>query len=90
MIGPERSRMTDVEHALREAFEHTEYDLGDVGVNRDQVRVPVLAEGADPAALRAVVEEAVGEDAVFGFTVTTETVGGDDAIGTVVTFQYRP
>lgn len=82
--------MTDVEAALREAFEHTDYDLGDVGVNRGQVRVPVLQEGADPEALRAIVDEAVGEDAVFGLTVTTETVGGDDAIGTVVTFQFRP
>ncbi|GAB7092110.1 hypothetical protein JCM18237_23810 [Halorubrum luteum] len=82
--------MTDVEATLREAFEHTDYDLGDVGVNRNQVRVPVLQEGADPEALRAIVDEAVGEDAVFGLTVTTETVGRDDAIGTVVTFQFRP
>lgn len=82
--------MTDIEATLREAFEHTDYDLGDVTVNRRQVRVPVLQEGADPDALRAVVDEAVGEENVLGLTVTTETVGGDDAIGTVVTFQHRP
>ncbi|MBP1923098.1 glutamate/tyrosine decarboxylase-like PLP-dependent enzyme [Halorubrum alkaliphilum] len=82
--------MTDIEAAIREAFEHTEYDLGDVGINRQQVRIPVLQEGADPEALRAIVDEAVGEDGVVGLTVTTETIGGDDAVGTVVTFQYRP
>lgn len=81
--------MDDVEAALRAAFEHTDYDLGDVGVNRGTVRVPVLQEGADPEALEAIVDEAVGEEHVFGFTVTTETVGGDDAIGTVATFQHR-
>ncbi len=82
--------MTDLETTIHEAFEHTEYDLGDVGINRQQVRIPVLQEGADPDALRAIVDEAVGEDAVVGLTVTTETIAGDDTVGTVVTFQYRP
>ncbi|GAB6879133.1 hypothetical protein JCM17823_14070 [Halorubrum gandharaense] len=82
--------MTDVTDAIREAFEHTDYDLGDVSVNRQRVRVAVLEEGAEPAALRAVIEEAVGEDAVARLTVATETVGADDAIGTVVTFTHRP
>ncbi|MES3160087.1 MAG: hypothetical protein PPP55_00780 [Halorubrum sp.] len=82
--------MSDIEAALRDAFEHTEYDLGDVGLNRQQIRIPVLQEGADPDALRAVVEEAVGEEAVVGLTVTTETIAGDDTVGTVVSFQYRP
>ena len=82
--------MTDIHDALRDAFEHTEYDLGDVGVNRQQVRVPVLQEGADPDALRAVIEEALGADTVVGATVATETIDGEDTIGTVVSFQYRP
>ena len=82
--------MTDIHDALRDAFEHNEYDLGDVGVNRQQVRVPVLQEGADPDALRAVIEEALGADAVVGVTVATETIDGEDTIGTVVSFQYRP
>ncbi len=82
--------MSDVEATLRAAFEHTEYDLGDVGINRQTVRVPVRQEGADPKALEAIVDEAVGAENVFGLTVTTETVGADDAIGTVVTFQHRP
>ncbi|WP_418281263.1 hypothetical protein [Halorubrum sp. DTA98] len=82
--------MSDVEAALSEAFEHTDYDLGDVSVNRQQVRIPIRQEGADPEALRAIVDEAVGEENVFGLTVTTETIAGDDTIGTVVTFTYRP
>ena len=82
--------MTDTAAAVRDAFEHTDYDLGDVAVNRQRVRVPVLREGADPDALRAVIEEALGADAVAGVTVTTETIDGEDAIGTVVSFRYRP
>ncbi|TKX79331.1 hypothetical protein EXE53_16390 [Halorubrum sp. SD626R] len=82
--------MTDVQGAIRDAFEHTEYDLGDVAVNRRQVRVPVLQKGADPDALRAVIEEALGADAVAAVTVTTEAIDGEDTIGTVVSFRHRP
>lgn len=82
--------MTDIAAEIRDAFEHTDYDLGDLGVNRRQVRVAVLQEGADPAALRAVIEEALGADTVVGLTVSTETIDGEDAIGTVVSFQHRP
>jgi uncharacterized protein YbjQ (UPF0145 family) len=82
--------MTDIIAAIREAFEHTDYDLGDVAVNRRQVRVPVLQEGADPEALVAVIEEALGADAVVGAAVSTETIDGEDTIGTVVSFQHRP
>jgi len=82
--------MTDTAAAIREAFQHTDYDLGDVAVNRRQVRVPILQEGADPDALRAVIEEALGADAVVGVTVRTETIDGEDTIGTVVSFQHRP
>ncbi|WP_144799762.1 hypothetical protein [Halorubrum depositum] len=82
--------MTDTAAAIRDAFEHTDYDLGDVAVNRRQVRVPVLQEGADPDALRAVIEEALGADAVAALTVSTETIDGEDTIGTVVSFRHRP
>lgn len=82
--------MTDLEAAIREAFEHTEYELGNVAVNRRQVRVPVLREGADPDALRAVIEEALGADALAAVTVTTERIAGEDEIGTVVSFRHRP
>ncbi|WP_128906751.1 hypothetical protein [Halorubrum amylolyticum] len=82
--------MTDIDAAIRDAFEHTDYDLGDVAVNRRQVRVPVLREGADPDALIAVIEEALGADAVVAPTVTTETIDGEDAIGTIVSFRHRP
>lgn len=81
--------MTDVQDALAEAFEHTDYDLGDVQVNRGRVRVPVLQDGADPDALRAIVEEALGADTVTMFNVTTETIDAQDTVGTVVTFRQR-
>jgi len=82
--------MTDIVATIRDAFEHTDYDLGDVAVNRGQVRVPVLQKGADPDALRAVIEEALGADAVVGVAVSTETIDGEDGVGTVVSFRYRP
>ena len=82
--------MTDTVATIRDAFEHTDYDLGDVAVNRGQVRVPVLQKGADPDALRAVIEEALGADAVVGVAVSTETIDGEDGVGTVVSFRYRP
>lgn len=82
--------MTAIHEALQEAFAHTDYELGTVAVNRQQVRVPILEEGADPEALQAVVEEALGADAVVAATVTTETIDGEDTIGTVVSFQHRP
>ncbi|WP_193309844.1 hypothetical protein [Halorubrum halophilum] len=81
--------MTDIQAAIRDAFEHTDYDLGDVAVNRQQVRVPVLQQGADPEALTAVIEEALGADAVVSPTVTTEGLDGEDTIGTVVSFRHR-
>jgi len=81
--------MTDIEAAIREAFKYTEYDLGDIAVNRRQVRVPVIEEGADPNALRAVIEEALGAGALTAVTVTTERIAGEDAVGTVVSFRYR-
>jgi hypothetical protein len=40
--------VTDIADAIRDAFEHTDYDLGDVAVNRQQVRVPVLREAPTP------------------------------------------
>jgi len=83
--------MIDIDATLRDAFEHTDYDLGDVAVNRKQVRVPVLQQGAaDPDALTAVIEEALGADAVVAATVTTEAIDGEDTIGTVVSFRYQP
>jgi len=76
----------DEPRALLAAVAH---DLGDVAVNRQRVRVPVLREGTDPDALRAVIEEALGADAVVAFTVSTETVDGGDTIGTVASFRHR-
>jgi hypothetical protein len=49
----------------------------------------VIQEGADPDALRAVIEEALGADALAAVTVTTERIAGEDTVGTVVSFRYR-
>jgi len=82
--------MTDIQTRIRSAFDATEYDVSDVTVNRRQVRVTVREADAEADALRAVVDEAVGEEEVIGLDVTTESVGGQDALGTVVTFRQRP
>lgn len=81
--------MNDLTERLTAAFEHTDYDLVTASQNRDQVRVAVLPAGADPEALRAIVEEALGTDALLGFTVTSETVDANDTIGTVASFRRR-
>ncbi len=79
----------DLSEKLTDAFEHTDYDLVTASRNRDQVRVAVLPAGADPDALRAIIEEALDADALLGFTVTSETVDANDTIGTVATFRRR-
>lgn len=82
--------MSNIETQLRSAFEATEYDVSDVTVNRRQVRVAIRQPDAEADALRAIVDEAVGEENVLGLDVATESVDGQDALGTVVTFQQRP
>lgn len=74
---------------LRAAFEPTSYDVDAVSVNRGRVRVTVRQADAEPAALRAVVEEAVGADAIMTFDVTHETDAVSDAVGTAATFRLR-
>jgi hypothetical protein len=81
--------MTDIEDDLRAAFAPTNYDVGGVAVNRQQVRVTILQEGVDPEALRAVVEEAVGADTNMTFHVRNETIEADDTVGTVLTIRRR-
>lgn len=81
--------MSEFTEQLEAAFEHTDYDVVEVSRNRNRVRVAVLPEGADPGALRAVIEEAIGEDGILGYTVSTETVDANDTFGTVASFQYR-
>lgn len=81
--------MATLEDDIRAAFEPTSYDVGDVGVNRQQVRVTVRQADAEPDALRAVVEEAVGADAIMTFDVSRETDDASDAVGTAVTVRLR-
>lgn len=81
--------MSDFTTAIRTAFEHTDYDVADVSQNRQSVRIAIRQEGPEPAAFRAIVEEAIGADGFFGFNVTTERIDGQDTVGTVVTFQKR-
>ena len=81
--------MTDLSEAIRTAFEHTDYDVADVTQNRQSVRIAIKQDGPEPAALRAIIEEAIGADGFFGFNVTTERIDGQDTVGTVITFQQR-
>ncbi|MCL9818440.1 hypothetical protein [Natronocalculus amylovorans] len=80
--------MSEMTPSLEAAFEYTDYDLLDVTVNRQTVRLSVKQADADAQALRAIVEEAVGADGFFGLNVTTEQNATDD-VGSVVTFQQR-
>ena len=81
--------MSAVGEELRDAFESAGYDGGEVSTNRDRVRVALQVEGAKAHRLRDVVTDTVGEDSVMGLNVTTESVEGQDAVQTVVTFRNR-
>lgn len=81
--------MDEIETDLRQAFEAHGHDVGEVSVNRDRVRVTVLDETPDAADLKAIVYEVVPEGEVLGPNVTTETIDGQDAIGTVIAFRHR-
>ncbi|WP_340101340.1 hypothetical protein [Salinibaculum salinum] len=81
--------MSDVTEKLRATFEDNDYEVGEVSTNRDRVRVALLVEGAEAAQLREIVHETVGESNVLGLNVTTETVEGQDAVRTVVSFRNR-
>mgnify|MGYP006279953385 CR=1 FL=1 len=81
--------MSDVEDDLRAAFASEGYEVGEVSSNRDRVRIVLLTESGEADRLRAVVHETVGEDGVLGLNVTTESVEGQDAVQTVVSFRNR-
>ncbi len=90
-MGPAAHRgvMAGVEDDLRAAFEPTSYDVDAVSVNRRQVRVTVRQADADAAALRAVVEEALGEEAILALDVSHASDDASDAVGTAVTVRLR-
>lgn len=81
--------MASLADDVRDAFEPTDYDVDAVAVNRRQVRVTVRQADADPAALRAVVEEAVGADAILTFDASPAADDVSDAVGTAVTVRLR-
>lgn len=81
--------MSDLHDDLRATFEEAGHDVAEVSTNRDRIRVVLREEGADAEALRALVTDAVGAARVLGLNVTTESVGGRDELGTVVTFRHR-
>ncbi|WP_424019617.1 hypothetical protein ACOZ4N_09140 [Halorientalis pallida] len=80
--------MSELQADLRAAFEDEGYDVDDVTVNRDQVRVVLLAEGESASDLEAITYGVVDEDDVLTMNVTTESVDGQ-GLSTVVTFRHR-
>jgi hypothetical protein len=80
--------METLTDALRAAFDE-QYDLGELSVNRNRVRVAVRDPEASAEALRAITYEAVDEDDILGLDVTTESADGGDEVVTVVSFRYR-
>ena len=79
--------MSDIAETVREALEAAGYDVAGVSWNRDRVRVELLDDRADAAALREVTTDAVG-DGVVGLDVSTESIEGADGVRTVVSFRH--
>jgi len=79
--------MSDIVDKLRDAFEAAGYEVAGVNRNRDRVRVELLDDRADAAALRDVTTDAVG-DGVVGLDVSTESIEGADGVRTVVSFRH--
>lgn len=77
------------EATLREQFESEGYDVGEVSVNRDQVRVTVLDDEADHHELREITHRVVGAENVLGFDVTRESSDAHEGFSTVVSFRDR-
>ncbi len=81
--------MSQQQDDLRDAFEQAGYEVGEITTNRKQLRVILHEEGAESDKLRDVVNDVYGEDGVLGLNVTTESVEGQDAVQTVVSFRAR-
>ena len=79
--------MSDIADELRDAFEAAGYEVAGVNRNRDRVRVELLDDRPDAAALREVTRDAVG-DGVVGLDVSTESMDGADGVRTVVSFRH--
>jgi outer membrane lipopolysaccharide assembly protein LptE/RlpB len=81
--------MDDVTDTLRTAFENNEYEVGETSRNRDKIRIAIRDSEASADDLRSITFDAVDEDDVLGFNVTTESVDGGDEVTTVVSFRHR-
>ena len=79
--------MSDIAETVREALEAAGYEVAGVNRNRDRVRVELLDDRADAAALREATTDAVG-DGVVGLDVSTESMDGADGVRTVVSFRH--
>jgi hypothetical protein len=80
--------MSELQADLRQAFEGEGYDVDDVSINRDQVRIVLRAEGESANDLEAITYDVVDEDDVLTMNVTTEQVDGQ-GMSTVVSFRHR-
>ncbi|WP_436902902.1 hypothetical protein [Halovenus halobia] len=80
--------MQELKTTLREAFEQAGYDVEDVTTNRKRIEIAVRDPEASGEKLREITYEAIDEDDVLGFNVTTESTANDE-INTVVSFRYR-
>jgi hypothetical protein len=89
------SEVTDED--VREAFETADgpttdadgFEVMNVERNRSQYRVFLDPEGATRNGVEGVLEDAFGEDAVFGVSVSDEMWGDDDVPVRVVSFRLR-
>ncbi len=82
--------MSELHDELRAAFEDSGYEVGEVSRNRETIRVVVLDEDAEAVDLRSIATDVVTEDDMLALNVTTESVDGQDRMGTVVSFRHRP
>lgn len=80
--------MSDERAALRTTFDDEGYDVREVTVNRDLVRV-VLSETVEAGEALSVVTDALGDEPSLGVDVATESVDGHDGTSTVVSFRNR-
>ncbi|MFB6082670.1 MAG: hypothetical protein ABEJ94_00305 [Halorientalis sp.] len=80
--------MNELQADLRAAFEAEGYDVDDVTVNRDRVRIVLPTESESASDLEAIAYGVVDEDDVLTMNVTTEQVDGQ-GMSTVVTFRHR-
>jgi hypothetical protein len=82
--------MTGIKESIKETFEPengNEYELNDVEVNRDLVRVSFFGEVPLDETEDSIVESL--EVNTFGFSSVTESREDEDEMVTVFEFRYR-